>query len=312
MNKKILGVDVAKDTLYFSDINGVIHGEVVNEPKGFRKIITLFNQHEMELVVLEATGGYERQVLYHLAEKGIPVALVESTRVRNHARSAGIFAKTDKLDARVIAHFATCHPPRLYRLMSPCFRKLRAINQRREQVVEMIRQEKTRIDKVCDSYILRSINRILKVFEKELKSLDAKMEKLWSQEKELQSKVKRLQTCPGIGKITATTVVLEFPELGTLSPKEAASLAGLAPMNRDSGKFRGKQSITKGRRRLRRFLYMASVVSVTHNPVISKFFHRLKAKKPGKVALVACMRKLLIYLNAMIRDEVDWRDKSVA
>lgn len=152
------------------------------------------------------------------------------TRVRNHARCAGIFAKTDKLDARVIAHFASCHPPRLYRLKSPIFQELRGLNHRKDQLVGLRSQEKARLDKVSDPYILRSINRMIRNFTKEIDKIDAKMEKLWSQDEEWQEKRRCLQTCKGIGKRTAETVLLECPELGTMSPKEVASLAGLAPV----------------------------------------------------------------------------------
>jgi len=310
MKKKILAIDIAKHNHYICDEQGEVSEEITNDKKGFRRILHLVKKHGFELVVMEATGGYERQVLLHLAEKNVPVALVEASRVRSHARSAGVYAKTDKLDAKVIAHFASCHPPRLYKLQSKTILQLRELNHRLYQITKMMSQEKTRIDKIDDAYLERSITRCLRYFQKEKDRLIAKMDKLWEKEAALIEKSRCLQSCPGIGKITARTILLECPELGTLTGKEVGSLAGLAPMNHDSGAYRGQKKIRGGRRRLRHCLYMAAVASIRCNPVISAFYYRLREKKKGKVAITACMRKMLVCFNAMIRQKSDWVAKA--
>ena len=308
MKKTVLGIDIGKHSLHFSDEEGKLYGETLNNKKGYATVLALCKKQGIELVVLEASGGYERNIILALAQKKVPVALVEASRVRNYARSAGILAKTDKLDARVIAQFGSCHNPRPFQPQSASFRKLRELNHRLTQITGIIVQEKTRIDKTEEAYLLRSINRVISFLEKEAQKLKSQMDKMWTKEEGLVKKSLLLVSCPGVGEKTARTVLLECPELGSLSPKELGSLAGLAPMNRDSGSYRGKKYIRGGRRRLRNSLYMATVVAVTHNPKIAAFHKRLKVRKEGKVALVACMRKLLVCLNAMIRDERGWME----
>ena len=311
MKRRILGIDVGKHSLHYHDPQNSMDGEVENSPKGHRAIIRLCKKQDIEMVVLEASGGYERSIILALWEKKVPVACVEASRVRNFAKAEGIFAKTDKLDARVIAWFGQTHRLRPSELQSKTFQRLRGLNHRLLQLTNLLRQEKARQDKTNDRYLLRSIKRTIKYLNEEQSRIESKMDELWEDEANLKATLKLLQSCPGVGEKTARTVVLECPELGKLSSKEIASLAGLAPMNKESGSYHGKKSISGGRRRLRSSLYMATVTAVNFNPAIREFYLRLKEKKPGKVALVACMRKLLIYLNAMVRDDTQWNHQII-
>ena len=307
MKKTILGNDIGKKTLYFSDVSGKVRGEAVNDGRGFRKIKRIITENHIELVVLEASGGYEQFILIELAKEGYPVAIVDPTRVRNHAKAAGKLAKTDSIDAKIIAHFGLCHQPRPFVLGSENQNKLRSLGKRRRQLIKSRTQEKCRRDRCLDEISQESIERMISILKEEVDRIDSLMEALIQQDVELQQKSRILESCPAVGKRSATVLLAECPELGKLNRKEIASLAGLAPMNRDSGSYQGKRFIQKGRKYLRNALYMVVLSGQIHNPYIRSIFERLREKgKPAKVALVACMRKILTQLNAMIRDGKPW------
>ena len=252
---------------------------------------------------MEASGGYEQSILIELAKEGFPVAVVDPTRVRNHAKAAGKLAKTDNIDAKIIAHFGFCHQPRPFVLGSENHNTLRSLGKRRRQLIKSRTQEKCRRDRCLDAISQDSIERMISILEAEVGRIDSLMEALIQQDVALQQKSQLLETCPAVGKGSAAVLLAECPELGSLNRKEIASLAGLAPMNRDSGSYQGKRFIQKGRKYLRNALYMVVLSGQIHNPYIRSMFERLRKKgKPAKVALVACMRKILTQLNAMIRD----------
>ena len=307
MKKTILGIDIGKQTLYFSDVHGKVRGEAINDGRGFRKIKRIITENHIDLVVLEASGGYEQSILIELVKEGFSVAIVDPTRVRNHARAAGKLAKTDNIDAKIIAHFGFCHQPRPFVLGSENHNKLRSLGKRRRQLIKSRTQEKCRRDRCLDEISQDSIERMISILEAEVGRIDSLMEALIQQDVALQQKSQLLETCPAVGKGSAAILLAECPELGSLNRKEIASLAGLAPMNRDSGSYQGKRFIQKGRKYLRNALYMVVLSGQIHNPYIRSMFERLREKgKPAKVALVACMRKVLTQLNAMIRDGKPW------
>ena len=290
MRTNILGIDVGKRNLFFSDVTGNLKGETANDGRGFRKIKRIIKENNIELVVLEATGGYEQSVLIALTKEQIPVAVVDPTRVRNHARAAGTFAKTDVIDAKIIAHFGLCHQPRVFELGSENQNRLRSLGKRRRQVLKNQIQEKCRLDRCLDEIAKESIERMIQILGEEIDRLDVLMEAVIEQDVILQQKCEILESCPAVGKKSAMMILAECPELGTLNRKEIASLAGLAPMNRDSGMVQGKRFIQKGRKHLRNVLYMVVLSGQRHNVSLQKLFQRFKEKgKPGRLILVACM-----------------------
>ena len=306
MNTKVMGIDVGKRELHYSDITGNVQGKVANDGRGFKKIRRIISENSIELAVLEATGGYEQKVLLDLAGNRIKVAIVEPTRVRNHARAAGQLAKTDRIDAKVIAHFGFCHQPRPFVLQSESKRQLRQLGKRRRQLIGNRVQEKCRLEKSSDGFSTGSINRMIGFFDEELERIDALMDALIESDRELLHRSGLLESCPSIGRGTARVILAECPELGSMNRKQIASLAGLAPMNRDSGDYQGSRYIQRGRKHLRNALYMVVVSGQRHNVYLKERYERLRETKPGKVAIVACMRKLLTQLNAMIRDDTCW------
>jgi transposase len=260
-----------------------------------------------ELIVVEATGGYQRAVVEALFWAGLPVAVVNPARVRQFARACGLLAKTDKLDARVLAVFGQRVRPRLYTGKSEPEKQLSALLVRRKQVEEMLKAEQNRLRTIAPS-LRSSVERVIVILKEEKKHLDAQIQQFLHEQKAWQAQTEILTSAPGVGLVTTATLLADLPELGKMDRKKVAALVGVAPMNYDSGKKRGYRKTKGGRSEVRSVLYMSTLVATRYNPVIQKQYqHLLKRGKEKKVALTACMRKFLTILNAMMRDQQPFR-----
>jgi transposase len=259
------------------------------------------------LAVMEASGGYESLVAASLSEAGLPVAVVNPRQIRRFGEALGQLAKTDAIDARVIAHFAEVVRP-LPRLMPDAMMTLlQELLARRRQLVAMITAETQRLARAASKVTQRSHRAILRSLEREQSRIDDAIDKLVQESPLWWAKLDLLTSVPGVGDLVARTLLAELPELGSLDRHQIAALAGVAPFSRDSGRKRGKRSIRAGRVQIRMPVYMASLAAIRHNPALQAFYRRLRAAgKPGRVALGAVMRKLLTILNAMLRDNQLW------
>jgi transposase len=259
-------------------------------------------------VILEATGGYERPWVAALLDAGIAVAVVNPRRVRDFAKALGYLAKTDRIDASVIAEYGQTAQPRPLEQVPAKQAELQDLVNRRRQVVSMRTMEQNRLGTAGTRAARRSIELLLKALERELKRLEEAIAALVESDDDWRDKTRLLQEVPGVGPVTGRTLVAEVPELGQLNRQEIAALVGLAPYNRDSGKHSGKRFISGGRAHVRSVLYMAGLSASRHNPVVRAFAERLKAAgKPPKVWITACARKLLIILNTIIQTNTPWR-----
>jgi transposase len=305
-NEKFIGIDVGKSWLDIATWGSETVWQVDNDAEGVAELLDWLVEEEPELVVVEASGGYEQLAAQEMLMSGFPVAVANPTRVRALAKATGKLAKTDAIDARLIAEYAEMiHPPAIEPKLEVEIR-LRAVITRREQLVEMRAAELNRLGTAHLS-MQAGIREHVDWLGTRIEELESEMRHLSQSLPEWQEQARRLDTIPGVGFITAFTVVAEMPELGQLDRQEIASLAGLAPFNRDSGHMRGKRRIFGGRKSVRRVLYMACLSAIKHNPVIRKFYNRLTEKgKLIKVAITACMRKMLTIMNAMARDQLDW------
>jgi transposase len=295
-----IGIDVSKAKL---DV-ALSESKVVqfsNNEAGLQQLAKILPLKKKSLIAMEASGGYEQYSSQWLRIKGFQVVVVNAKRVRDHAKAAGKLAKTDKIDAFVIRSYAEKYHPIPQPLGSELQSDLSAYIKRRGQLIHLITLEKQHQEQASEK-IKKGIKKHLKILEEELAELDKDFE--------LQKKVMQLDEIKGVGRITALNVLIGLPELGKLTQKEVAALAGVAPYNQDSGKFKGQRKISGGRRIVRTALYMAALSAKKYNPIIKVFYERLIAKgKLKKVALVACIRKLIIIMNAMIRDNTNWQPK---
>lgn len=307
MHGLFVGIDGAKDT---REVHERPSGEglrVANDERGLRELIARWAEQTPALIVLEATGGYEVVVAATLTSAGLPVAVVNPRQVRDFARATGQLAKTDALDAAIIARFADAVRPPVRPVATGTAQALGELVARRRQLVDMLGAERNRQAQMRDRQVQRQLGAHVKWLIKALTDLDRDLNDtirsspVWRETDEL------LRSVPGIGPVTAQTLIAEVPELGHLGRHKIAALMGVAPLNRDSGAFRGRRMIGGGRASVRRVLYMAALVAVRYNPRIAVFYTRLTtAGRPKKVALVAAMRKLLTILNAIVRDHRPW------
>ena len=305
------GIDVSKETLDVA-VDGEADGQqYANDAVGIAALAVWLAEKEVTLVVVEASGGWELDLVTALAVAGLPAAVVNPTRVRNFAKALGQYAKTDKIDACVLARFAAVVQPPVRPLKSGEQARLAAVISRRQQLVDMLTQEKNR--RVTTREEMRDqLERHIRWLETELADLNNQLEKLVAHCAEWQAKKEVMMSVKGVGPVTATTLLADLPELGTLNRQQIAALVGLAPLNKDSGRKRGKRHIFGGRKAVRSKLYMAALSAAKHNPITRSFYERLLAKgKLEKVALTACMRKLLVILNAMIRDMEPWQPRPI-
>ena len=306
-DKVYVGIDVSKAWLDIALHPGQESWRIENTQKGIRKLIKRFQKLQIEQIVVEATGGYEAQLVDELSHVALAVSRVNPGRVRKFAQGLNWFAKTDKIDAKVLARYGEKAQPRLVVLPSAAEKRLSALLKRRKQVLDMLTAEQNRRE-LAEKDVQSYIEKVIQVLKKQLEDLDAQIHDLIDQTPELKQKQDLLQSVPGVGKVLSATLVSQVPELGGCDRKQIAALIGVAPFNPDSGKKRGKRMIRGGRPFVRNVLYMATLSATRFNPIIRAMYERLlTAGKQKKVAIVACMRKLLTILNAIIRTQTAWQ-----
>ena len=305
--ERFVGIDVGRDRLDVHIRPEGQHFVVVNDEAGLAELVARLEALAPRLIVLEASGGYERPAALTLLERGLAVAVVNPRQTRKFAQALGQLAKTDKIDAAVLAHFAEAIRPAARVVVDGTTQQLQTLLARRRQLVVMKNAEKQRLGKAGDPLTRRSFKAMITSLDKQLLVIDKAISRLIEADPLLAEKLDRLKTVPGIGDVSARMLIAELPELGCATRHEIAALTGIAPINRDSGRYRGRRRIQGGRVEVRAPLYMATLVAIRHNPMIRPFYRRLRdGGKPAKVALVACMRKLLTVLNAMLRDGRNW------
>ena len=308
MEQRFVGIDVAKDRL---DVHVRPTGEafaVARDGEGLMALIERLRALEPALIVLEATGGFETTVAAAVAGAGLPLAVVNPRQIRDFARAIGQLAKTDALDAAAIARFAAAVRPEPRPLPDDQTRLLAELVARRRQIIEMMTAERNRRSHLSRPRLIKGLDRHLTGLQKDLSEIEQEIDTTirgtpaWREREDL------LISVPGVGPTLARTLLADVPELGKLDRKQIAALIGVAPINRDSGTLRGRRTTWGGRAKVRAALYMAALVASRHNPVLAAFYNRLlTAGKPKKLALTAVMRKLLVILNAMLRDKRQWQ-----
>jgi transposase len=302
-----VGIDVSKENLEVCLWPSEERMGFAQSEDGWALMSEFIQSFSPRLVVLEATGGLERGAVTALAVKGLPVVVVNPRQVRHFAISKGILAKTDKIDARVIAQFAESIRPEIRPLKDLEAQELDSLVTRRRQIVQMLVAEKNRLHS-APGWTRKDIGMHIEWMEKRLEKIEKDMDRMIQKSPVWRVKGEILRSMKGVGPGLCRTVLSDLPELGTLKRQKIAVLVGVAPLNRDSGKFRGRRTIWGGRAEIRSVLYMATVAAIRWNPVIRAFHERLvKRGKAPKVAIVACMRKLLSILNAMIKNQTHWQ-----
>ncbi len=307
MDAVFVGIDVSKDQLDVAVLPGEEVFGLPRQAAGLDELVARLTAMPVKVVAIEATGGFEAVVAASLAAAGIPVAVVNPAQIRSYAHAIGRRAKTDRIDALVIAAFAEATKPPVRPLPDEETVALGDLVARRRQIIQMIVSEQQRRKRAAKR-MLKSIDRLLKALQKELSEIDAGIDDavrgspLWRETEDL------LSSIPGVGKVTARTLIAELPEIGTLDRRKVAALVGVAPFTRQSGRWRGRSFIGGGRAAVRSVLYMAAIVAGRHNPILKAFRDRLiAAGKPPKVAIIAVARRLLTIANAIVRDKKAWR-----
>ncbi len=304
-----VGVDVAKDSFDFNIRPAGDAASLPCSPAGIRQFITRLRLFQVQLVVMEATGGYEKLLAAELAAAGLPVVVVNPRQVHDFAKACGRLAKNDRLDAEIIARFAEAIRPQIRPLPSSDSQALSELVARRRQLVELQTAESNRLQTARAPKVQKSIRRLLSVIGKQIADLDNELDKTISNSPVWKEKDDLLQSVKGIGPATAHTLLADVPELGLLNRRDLAALIGLAPYDHDSGSLKGIRCISGGRAHVRTALYMATLTAIKWNPAIRRFYQRLISKgKAFKVALTACMRKLLSVLNMILKTKQPWRD----
>jgi transposase len=303
-----VGVDVAKSTLDLATSNSKETRQFDNDHKGIIKAVRYISGLKLTIIILEATGHFEMPLAAELQTKRLPVVIVNPRQVRDFARATGELAKTDRIDARILALFGLQIKPEVRLLPDQKAREMSSLLARRRQLVEMLTAEHNRVLQADDS-IRQGIRVHIKWLKDALSTINDDLDRQIRSSPSWREKDDLLKSVPGVGKVVSATLLIELPELGQLNRRQIAALVGVAPLNRDSGTLRGRRTVWGGRAKLRAVLYMAALVGIQRNPVITAFYQRLlKAGKAKKVALVACMRKLLTILNAMIRSRLVWQN----
>jgi transposase len=303
-----LGLDVAKAVVQLASEPAGLTGQFPTDAVGLAALVSQCQTQPVALIVLEATGGYEAPIAGALATVGLPVAVVNPRQVRDFARALGRLAKTDRIDAQVLALFAARVQPTPRALPAAATQELDALLLRRRQLLEMLHAERQRLPRAQGREIRRNLRVHIRWLERSVIDTDATLEALIQASPLWRVQDQLLQSVPGVGPTLARTLLGELPELGQLDRRQIAALVGLAPLARDSGTQRGRRHCWGGRPTIRRVLYMAAVVASRWNPVLRPFYQRLRAAgKPAKVALIAVARKLLTILNAMLRNERPWQ-----
>ena len=307
MNKeqKYVGVDISKEYLDMAVVEPDNKWRFGNNASGIGKAVEILKTMLPVCVVFEATGGLELSIWAALTEAGIEAAPVNPRQIRDFAKAKGKLAKTDEIDAAVIAYFGQAMHPRSQPF--PTTQEIKEMMSRRSQIVEMLTAEKNRLNWARSRRIKEDIQLHIEWLERQKDEVDKNLKQAINIDPEMREKSKLLQSTPGVGPTVSASLLAQVPELGALNRHQIAALVGVAPLNRDSGKMRGKRTVWGGRSRVRNALYMATLVATQHNPVIRAFYQRLlDENKPTKVALTACMRKLLVILNAMLKNKTAW------
>jgi transposase len=313
-----VGVDVAKDSLEVALRSDAPSFSVTNDRIGIAKLIERLPQPGACLVVLEATGGYERTLIAELLQAGQRVACANPRQVRDFAKGLGVLAKTDPIDAGVIARFGEVVQPRCLDIPQGPLGELQQLVERRRQLITLRTAETNRLQQASSKATRKSIREVLKTLEKQVASIECQIDDLVRKHDDWQHKVDLMTSVPGVGHTTATTLLADLPELGQLNREQIAALAGVAPYNHDSGQLRGTRCIWGGRAPVRNALYMAALCAKRFNDAIRRFAERLtenspaRPGKPPKVVLTACMRKLLIILNTMLKNNTPWNPQLAA
>jgi len=307
-----IGIDVSKAQLDWAAVGVEAGGSVANDPAGQAALVARLRELRPAWVIVEATGGLERGIVGALGGAGLPVVVVNPRQVRDFARALGKLAKTDRIDAQVLAQFGLAVKPVLRPLATPQEQALRELVQRYGQLVEAKTAEQNRLKQAVGPKVKKSVQATLRFLAQQIQAIEKELDDtiqgspLWREQEQL------LQGVKGVGPVTTRMLLSQLPELGRVSRQQIAALVGVAPLNRDSGKYRGRRTTWGGRAPVRAVLYMATLVAVRHNPVLRAMYQRLvRAGKLKKVALVACMRKLLTILNAMLRDRRPWRTSAL-
>jgi transposase len=305
---EFVGIDVGKLQLDVHAHVSTMRLSCSNDEAGLEELIKRLHNLDVQLVVLEASGGYERLAAAMLTHAGLQVAVVNPRQVRAFAIAAGVLAKTDSVDARVLAHFGAVLRPMARPIPDEQQQLLDELLGRRRQLVGMLVMEKNRFAQARDRRVRRDIKSLVQILEKRIRGCDGELQQLIQASPMWRAQEDLLRSFNGIGPVSARTLLIELPELGRLSRKKIAALVGIAPIADDSGTRRGRRHIRGGRAQVRTALYMAAVAAMRTNPSIREFYQRLTAAgKPGKVALIACMRKMLTILNAMVRTNTHWQ-----
>jgi transposase len=303
-----IGIDVAKETLEVKSSPGEIHLSPDNSAKGHRQIVSALKDSQVNLVVVEATGGYEKAVAAELLAAGYKVVVANPRQIRDFARGIGVLAKTDKIDAEVIARFAQVVEPKPRPRRSPENEELSALVLRRRQLVDLKVQEDGHMEAAREKRSRSSIEKVRRLINKQIEELEVAIADLIQADSELSHKNEILRSVKGIGPRTSAMLLSRLPELGQLNRQQVASLVGVAPWDLQSGPHKGKKCIWGGRSEVRSVLYMATLSAIRSNPLLMEYAARLaSAGKAAKVVIVACMRKLLVILNTLIRNDTKWQ-----
>ena len=307
-----VGIDVSSEQLDVGVLPDDEFQQFRNDSRGIKRLVKFLEVRNVELIAMEATGGYEIDAAVALHAAGLPIVVVNPRHVRDFARSLGVLAKTDKIDARVLSRFARDVRPQKRSFPSEKERFLRELLTRRSQLVGMQSAELNRLQQARSEDVKQSVQAIIDAIKKQLHAVEEEISQVMQTCSTYHDNNRILRSTPGIGPAVSQTLLIDLPELGTLNRREIAALVGVAPINRDSGQFRGRRTTWGGRSRVRSALYMAALVAARHNPTIKTFYQRLRnAGKPAKVALTACMRKLLTILNTMIANKTPWREVAI-
>ncbi len=313
--KIYIGIDVSKAKLDIKSDEKSQAFTINNQKKDFKQLNKYFPTNKQTiLVVLESTGGYEKPIVKWLLSKGIPVAIVNAKRVKDYAKATGQFAKNDKLDAAIIRDYAVTFAKKLHleEMKGKLEEKIEDLMRRKKQVTSLRAKEKQHLASIQNAEMKRSITRAVKFYNKEMDKIEKKLLQVAAEDESIQARFDLLVTVKGVGLTTAFTLIGELPELGRVGKNQIAALVGVAPFCRDSGTMKGKRTIWGGRAQVRTALYMAALSARRYNPAIKIFYDRLIAQgKPKKLALVACMRKLLVIMNVMVKNNEPWHAEMI-
>lgn len=314
--RPVVGIDVSKDRLDVACLPSSVltpkEAAFDNTPKGHQRLIAVLKRIQPRLIVLESSGGYQRVLVATLGAAGLPIVVVNPRQVRDFARAMGVLAKTDTIDAMVLARFAEKVDPPIRPIPEPELVDINALLARRRQLVKDRTSETNRLEQCTCARVRTSHNTVIDLLSREIADIDNDLDQRIRNSPIWQHKVALLTSVPGVGDVTARTLLAFLPELGTINRQTIAALVGVAPINRDSGLMRGRRSIFGGRAVVRHVLYMATLTARRHNPDIKRHYEQLVARgKPKLVALIACLRKLLVTLNALIKHQTMWAPKTL-